>query len=303
MTSTKVPEVRCLLQCGDVVGESAVWSPTDQTLYWVDIVGRRIQSLTYPAAKYRNWTTPDFVTSIGLCVGGGWIVGLRRDVFIWDGEGQFNWLARPEPEQPRNRLNEGKVGPDGSYWVGTMQDNLADDGTPLPITESTGAIYRIDRLGKVQQMTDRPIGVTNTLVWTRDGQLITADTLTNQIWAYQCVSETEVLGARTTFGVPFARGLPDGSCLDNEGYLWNCRVAGGGCVVRFTPDGIVDRVIELPCSWPTSCAFGGPDLSTLFVTSARFTMADEHLAANPWEGGLFALEPGEKGCTETFWKG
>ena len=83
-----------------------------------------------------------------------------------------------------------------------------------------------------------------------------------------------------------------------RGTLWNCRVAGGACLARFAPDGRVDRVVELPCTWPTSCTFGGPGLTTLFVTSARFTMTAEHLEKNPQEGGLFALDVGIAGVPE-----
>ena len=91
------------------------------------------------------------------------------------------------------------------------------------------------------------------------------------------------------------RGLPDGSTLDADGYLWNCRVGGGACLARYAPDGSLDSLIELPCSWPTKCAFGGPDLATLFVTSARFTMSAAHLQAHPQEGALIALRPGVAG--------
>ena len=83
--------------------------------------------------------------------------------------------------------------------------------------------------------------------------------------------------------------------MDADGYIWNCRVVGGSCLARIAPDGTLDRIVELPCSWPTSCAFGGEDLDTLFVTSARFTMSAEHLQANPHEGGLFAIRPGVRG--------
>ncbi|MHA1548639.1 MAG: SMP-30/gluconolactonase/LRE family protein, partial [Alphaproteobacteria bacterium] len=96
----------------------------------------------------------------------------------------------------------------------------------------------------------------------------------------------------------YERGLPDGSCMDADGYLWNCRVVGGSCVARIDPAGNIDRVVELPCLWPTSCTFAGPDLDTLYVTSARFTMTAEHLAAAPWEGNLFAVKPGVRGRLE-----
>ncbi len=91
------------------------------------------------------------------------------------------------------------------------------------------------------------------------------------------------------------RGLPEGSCVDEEWYVWNCRVVGGACVVRICPNGEVDRVVELPCTWPTSCAFAGPNLNRLFITSARFSMNSAHLEANPHEGGLFSIDVGVKG--------
>ena len=99
---------------------------------------------------------------------------------------------------------------------------------------------------------------------------------------------------RREFTQTHSKGLPDGSCLDAEGYLWNCRVAGGASVVRFAPDGRVDREIPLPCSSPTSCAFGGPDFATLFITSATFGM-EQHQLEGGKQGGLFALDVGLRG--------
>jgi sugar lactone lactonase YvrE len=94
------------------------------------------------------------------------------------------------------------------------------------------------------------------------------------------------------------RGVPDGSCLDTDGHLWNCRVGGGACVACFRADGSLDRLVDLPCSWPTSCTFGGAGFATLFVTSARFTMSKEHLATHPGEGAVFALSVGARGQPE-----
>jgi sugar lactone lactonase YvrE len=133
------------------------------------------------------------------------------------------------------------------------------------------------------------------MAWTDDDRFLVADTLANTIYVYDHDRATCRLTGRRTFAAGFSRGYPDGSCLDAEGYLWNCRVAGGSCIARFAPDGRLDRVIDLPCSWPTSCAFGGEGLATLYVTSARFTMDEAHLAAAPQEGGLFAVDAGVHG--------
>ncbi len=281
----------------DIVGESAVWSVDEGALYWVDIGGVRLHKLDPETGRHKTFVPPDRPTSIGLCRGGGAIVGLLKTVVLWDGGNGFSELARVEPDMPDNRLNEGRVAPDGSFWVGTMQNNLTELGEPKDIRRSSGAIYRIQNDGNVSSLTEPQFGIANTMIWTDDNRFICADTLANQLFVYDLHTSGTLLNRRD-FGVPFSRGLPDGSCLDSEGYIWNCRVVGGGCLVRWAPDGTVDRVVDLPCSWPTSCTFGGRDLDTLFVTSARFTMGSDHLEAHPQEGGLFALRPGVRGRPE-----
>ena len=215
---------------------------------------------------------------------------------LWDYGGEFRTLAIVEPDLPDNRLNEGRVGPDGAFWVGTMQNNLDPDGAPKAMTRDSGAIYRIDRDGRVSRLTPREIGIANTMAWTDDGRFLTADTLRNAIYAYDL--RAGALTNKRLFATPLDRGVPDGSCLDADGFLWNCRVAGGACVARFRPDGGLDQLVELPCTWPTSCAFGGPGFATLYVTSARFTMTAEHLAAHPEEGALFAIDSLGRGRAE-----
>ena len=226
---------------------------------------------------------------------GGAIVGLRKEIALWDFGGPFRTIARIEPDSPDTRLNEGVVAPDGSFWVGSMMMNIGPDDEPLTITRDAGQLYRVGADGDVTLLSDDRFGITNTMAWTADGRFITADTLKNQLYSYRWNSDQERLDDRRPFFGDFARGAPDGSCMDADGYIWNCRVAGGSCVVRIAPDGTLDRIVELPCSWPTSCAFGGENLDTLFVTSARFTMSADHLRANPHEGGLFSVRPGIRG--------
>jgi sugar lactone lactonase YvrE len=286
-----------ILPAADIVGESLVYDDRRDALLWVDIGGRRIHRLFLGDSGCETWPAPDFPTSIGLRTDGGAIVGLRDRVSLWDYGEDFRTLAVVEPDLPDNRLNEGRVGPDGAFWVGTMQNNLNPDGSPKEMSRNSGAIYRVDPEGNVVRLTPREFGITNTLAWTRDGLLLTADTLRNEIFAYDLGAGA--LANKRIFAAPIDRGVPDGSCLDADGRLWNCRVAGGACVACFRPDGRLERLVELPCSWPTSCAFGGPNLSTLFVTSARFTMTEMHLANNPQEGGLFAVETNARGQRES----
>ncbi|RFB78073.1 SMP-30/gluconolactonase/LRE family protein [Methylovirgula sp. 4M-Z18] len=284
-------------------GESIVWDERRESLCWVDIGNRRIHRLHPASGRHEQWDAPDFATSIGLREDGSAIVGLAREVALWDFGGPFRTLATPEPHLPDNRLNEGVVAPDGSFWVGTMQSNLNPDGSEKEMTAMQGFLYRIAPDGRVTQLTKQAVGISNTMVWLDDGRFVSADTLANQMHVYRVAEDGAGLYDRQDFFGPYDRGLPDGSCLDAEGYVWNCRVVGGYAVARIAPDGTLDRLIDLPCAWPTSCTFGGPDLATLYVTSARFTMSAEHLAANPQEGALFAVETGCRGRLHHRFKG
>jgi sugar lactone lactonase YvrE len=273
----------------DSVGESIIWDDRNQTLFWVDIGGKRIHRLDRASGNYKTWNTPDFVTSIGLRKDGGAIVGQLQDVALWDFGNTFTPLAHPEPDWPGNRLNEGVVAPDGSFWVGTMQNNLNPDGSPKDMDADTGALYRIAPDGHVTRLSQNNIGITNTMAWTKDGQFISADTTTNTLYIYDHDSSGHAISNRREFLARYNRGLPDGSTMDAQGHLWNCRVVGGNSVIRITPEGTIDRVVELPCSWPTSCTFGGVNFDTLYVTSARIAMTEAHLAETPCEGSVFAV--------------
>lgn len=282
----------------DVVGESIIWSSEERSLYWVDIGGKRIHRLEIDSRRHDNWVTPDFPTSIGLRKDGGFIMGLRREVCFWQPDGKFEIFAAIESDLPDNRLNEGRVAPDGSFWASTMQNNLNADGSPKDMDRASGAIYRIDPSGQVKQLTPNEYGITNTMGWTRDNRFLFADTLANAIYCFSYDPTAKTISERRTIVEGFARGLPDGSCLDAEDNLWNCRVVGGCAVAKFTADGSLLQVVELPVSWPTSCTFGGDDLTTLYVTSARFTMTADHLAEHPQEGSLIAIGNAGRGVLE-----
>ena len=286
-----------ILDARNVVGESLIWDDRRDRLVWVDIVGRRIHRLDPRASTHESWDTPDLVTSIGLRADGGAIVGLRKAVALWDFGGLFRTIETIEPDRPDIRLNEGVVAPDGSFWVGTMANNIGPEDVPVAITQDAGQLFRVGPSGDVTSLSEDRFGITNTMVWTQDGRFVTADTTKNAIYSYAWSGGSSRLDDRRLLFGRFQRGLPDGSCMDAEGYVWNCRVVGGSCLARIAPDGRLDRIVELPCSWPTSCTFGGADLDTLFVTSARFTMTAEHLETHPHEGGLFALRPGERGVS------
>lgn len=280
---------RLVLDCKDGVGELIVWSAAEAALYWVDILGSRIHRLEPDSGRHDVWPTPELPTSIGLEADGDFIVGLRRRITLWRPGGAFNTLAVPELDLPGNRLNEGVVAPDGSFWVGTMAENISPDGLPMAMAGATGSLYRITADGTVTRLTDDKFGITNTMIWTDNGHFVTADTLSNALYAYRLDPPGTALGERRAFGSPLTRGLPDGSTSDVNGAIYNARVAGGGAIAILAADGSLTKYLDLPCASPTSCAFGGPHLDRLFVTSARFGISDADLAVRSTEGGLFEI--------------
>lgn len=296
-------QVGIALDARDIVGESIIWSGDEQALYWVDIGGRRIHRLEPETGHHETWPTPDFPTSIGMRRRGGFIVGLTREVCQWTPGSDFETFAVPEPDRPGNRLNEGRVAPDGAFWVSTMQNNLNADGSPREMDAHSGAIYRIDPSGTVTPLTPNSYGITNTMAWTSTGNFLFADTLANEIYAFDHDDDAKAITSRRAIVSGFERGLPDGSCLDSEDMLWNCRVVGGASVARFSERGELRGLVELPVSWPTSCTFGGANLTTLYVTSARFTMTPEHLDGHPLEGSLIAVETEIRGLPEPKFAG
>lgn len=287
-----------VLDAKNIVGESIIWSGDEQALYWVDIGGRRVHRLEVEAGRHDSWPTPDFPTSIGMREDGGFIVGLSREVCLWRPDGNFETFVVPEPDRPGSRLNEGKVAPDGAFWVSTMQNNLNPDGSPKDMDSPVGAVYRIDPKGTFTQLTPNEYGITNTMAWTSGNRFLFADTLANEIYAFDYDPSAKAISNRRTIVSGFERGLPDGSCLDSEDALWNCRVVGGAAVARFSETGEQLGLIDLPVSWPTSCTFGGSDLTTLYITSARFTMTEAHLTAHPVEGSLVAVKTAVRGRPE-----
>lgn len=231
----KETEAGLIFDARDVVGESLVWDERRGRLVWVDIIGRRIHGLDPASGAHECWATPDLVTAVGLRSDGGAIVGLRKEIALWDFGGPFRTLATIEADRPGTRLNEGVVAPDGSFWVGTMANNIGPDDAPAAITSDEGQLYRIGSDGDVRRLGEDRFGITNTMVWLPDGRFVIADTMKNALYSYGWDDRAGRLGQAFPFFAGFERGLPDGSCLDAEGHVWNCRVVGGSCLVRIAP--------------------------------------------------------------------
>lgn len=290
-----IGEPVCVAPTGDVCGEGVVWHSGQHAVYWTDINRFLIHRFTPADQNVRSWFFEEPVTAITLTDRPETLaVSLGSSVILWESATD----ARPKPlfcleGWPKVRLNDARVDPRGSLWIGSMRNNVNADGSGGEAGGKDGALFRVDPDASVK-VWRRDIGIANTLAWSPDRKrFYFGDTLANTIWQYDYDETTGAITNERPFLRGFERGLPDGSTVDSEGYLWNCRFFGG-CIVRVAPDGTIDRVVEMPVQNITTCTFGGPDLKTLYVTTAQI----ESPAGDRLAGGLFALETEVAGLPE-----
>jgi sugar lactone lactonase YvrE len=288
--------VGCALEVGNTLGESPVWSAAEDALYWVDILEARVHRWEPAGGAHRSWQLPAAVGSLGLREQGGLVLAMKSGFHLFDPEtGALEFLCHPEPDIATNRLNDGKVSPDGRFWTGTMDDR--------PAKEKTGALYRLDPDHRCRRMADGLI-VSNGLAWSPDGRtMYHSDSRAAAIHQYDYDLTTGAIGARRLFvAIRPEWGRPDGAAIDAEGCYWSCGVSAGR-LNRFNPAGELVGWVELPVTHPTMPCFGGADLTTLYVTSLREGMAAEVLARTPCAGGILELKPGVAGTPVARYKG
>jgi sugar lactone lactonase YvrE len=274
----------------DILGESALWCPRAEVLYWVDIRAPMLRRLDPRTGESAHWPLPELCGAVVLSSDERLLLAMRSGVFSFDcAGGTLERLVSPEPESLGNRLNDSKCDRRGRLWTGSMRDYGA---------ATTGSLYRVG----ADLVCDRilsDITVPNALAWSPDDStLYFADTADGRIRAYEFDADEGRLGKmRILVESGVLPGKPDGATIDADGCLWNARYEGG-CVARITPQGRVDRVIKVPASQVTSCAFGGSDLHTLFITTARQRLTPEDLFAQPLAGSVFAVRLDVRGLPE-----
>ncbi|MDQ6874763.1 MAG: SMP-30/gluconolactonase/LRE family protein [Actinomycetota bacterium] len=276
------------------IGEGPVWSVDEGALYWIDVPAGALHRLEPGSGATRSWELPAEVGCIALRAGGGAIAALRTGFCLVDLDtGAVEMLEDPEADQPRTRFNDGKCDRRGRFWAGTMD---IDEQSPL------GALYRFEGAGRCEQMLTG-VGLSNGLGWSPDNQtMYHTDSLTRVITAYDYDLDSGLLRAPRPFVVDALPAVPDGLTVDADGCVWGVKWDGWR-VVRYTPAGRVDREVALPVQQPTSCAFGGPDLDVLFVTSAREGLSEAALAEQPLAGSVFAIDAGTQGLPEPVYQG
>ncbi len=275
-------KIEILIDVKPLLGEGPIWDVESERLYFIDSLGRRVFRCTTAGAEVRSWIVPQVIGSMALRRRGGALVALQTGFHTLDFEtGETNLLVNPEPDHPTNRLNDGKVDPAGRFVCGSMDTREA---------EPTGNLWRLDADHSVTLL-DTGIICSNGPSWSPDGRtLYFADSFSGAISAYEYDESTgSVENKRRFIVVDGARGgAPDGATVDDEGYLWSAMVFDGR-IFRYSPDGRVDRVIEMPVVKITSLAFGGANLDEMFVTSMAEPPLPKYPGDGPMRGSVFRV--------------
>jgi sugar lactone lactonase YvrE len=289
----------CVAPTGDVCGEGVVWHAAHEAVYWNDINRFLVHRFTPADGCVRTWFFDEPVTALTLTDSSEMLaVILGSRVILWEPASDI----RHDPifvldGWPKIRLNDARADPRGSLWLGSMRNNVNPDGSGSEAGGQDGCLFRLDGDGKVS-LWRKDIGIPNTLTWSPDQRrFYFGDTPANVVRVYDYDCATGAISNERTFFEGFERGLPDGSIMDSEGYLWNCRFFGG-CIVRVAPDGKIDRIIEMPVRNITTCTFGGPELKTLYVTTAKI----EAPPGDRLAGGLYAIATNVSGQPENHFR-
>jgi sugar lactone lactonase YvrE len=281
---------RCLL------GESPLWHPTEQVLYAVDIPGRQVLRWREGADAPDVWPQDAEPGCIAARASGGLLVARRDGLWSLDTTTGAQSLVAPPPYDPaRLRFNDGKVDPAGRLWVGSISDAREPEAT----------LYRFDGKSFAAQVSD--LTTSNGLAWSPDGRRMHwSDTKAHRIHVADFDKTTGALSNPRVFAEFKAKvpgeaygGRPDGAAMDAEGCYW-AAMFEGGCLLRIAPTGEVVQRIELPTTCPTMPTFGGPELRTLFITTAREKRPADELAREPLAGAVLQLRVDVPGLPATL---
>ena len=283
---SRLAEISCAADVQAVLGEGPVWVAQERALYWVDINGRKVFRLKDGATQ--SWDTPMKVGSVWPRARGGFVAGTDQGLAFTDDFSSFDIFANPERALPDNRFNDAKADRQGRFWAGTMDNRERD---------ALGTLYRLDP-DRTLTAIDTGYHVTNGPAFSPDGRTLYENDSARQVtYAFDLDEAGNIANRRDFLRFGKGDGYPDGMTVDADGCLW-IAFWDGWCVRRFSPDAELLQTVDVPVQRPTSCAFGGDRLETLFITSARRDLQGTDLAKQPLAGGLFAVDVGVQGIAE-----
>ena len=274
------------LRAGARLGEGPTWDAGSDELLWVDILACEVHRLAPASGQDTTLRTEQHVGAAKPRAAGGLVVNLRDGVGLYDPDGGFRWLA--DLAVPDCRGNDAAVDAAGHLWAGTMRYDEAAGG---------GRLYRVSPRGEVVTVLDA-VAVSNGVAWSPDGRrMYYVDSPTRRVDVLDVDPDSGLVAGRRTFlDTQDLPGFPDGLTVDADGCVW-VAFWDGGAVRRFTPAGGPDLVVEVPAARTTACAFGGPDLADLYITTATTGLDPARLAEQPLSGSVFVLPGAGAGLT------
>lgn len=288
--------VRCIWHEACTLGESPIWHPLEKALYWVDIVQCKLHRLDVKKNDHQYWTMPTEICCIAPNRNGGLIAALREGITILNPvSNKIHYIEKlPEKLSKITMFNDGHCDRQGRFWVGCKD---------IFETKSHADIFRLSAQKKLISQASHFI-VSNGLVASLDSKYFyIADSPKKIIYRYDFDITVGAISNPIVFAtLSQDAGSPDGMTIDSEGYLWNCHFRGWH-VTRYSPDGKIDKEIQIPTESPTSCCLGGKDLKTLYVTSAARDVKESEFKNQPHAGCVFAIELDVAGVEEPCFKG
>ena len=286
-------EVELLVDSGTLLGECPVWDVKENVLYWIDIDGHKINCYDPSSCNNETRKLPLKAGSIAIRKQGGLLLAMSNGFYNYDFKNEIleSRECDPEPDRKDNRLNDGRCDPGGRFWVGSMNDLRRIQG------QYEGNLYCYHPDGECVSQ-NLPVGVANGLAFSPDERyMFFADTMRETVWRFDYDKDQGKIRNQQVFlNLKNLSGKPDGACVDADGCYWLAHIYGWK-VARYTPEGKLDREIQLPFPKPSMCAFGGSKLDTLFITSIS-TKHDKSKGEKKYAGGLFAVNPGVSGTPE-----
>jgi L-arabinonolactonase len=283
--------LRRWMDCEAGLGEGPLWCPLTQRLWWLDVADPHLYCADGQGRLLHQWKLPKYPGSMALRSDASVLLVFRHGPAVFHpDDGSVQWLEMPGLALGETRFNDGKCDRLGRFWCGTM-----DRRTERAI----GSLYRMDDLQRITEMDSAFVTIANGIGWSPDNRtMYFADTPALCIYAYDYDLAQGSISNRRVFA-RFEPGVggPDGLTVDSEGGVW-CAQFDRSAIVHLDPEGRLVKAIELPVQQPTSLMFGGPDLRTLFVTTARMHLSEEQLRMQPWAGHVLCLEPGVAGLAE-----
>jgi len=272
--------VELVVECRSLLGEGVTWDAATSTLLWLDIYGRLLHQL-HGDGRHEQRQLAEPTSVVVPTRGGGLLAVSDLRVGSLLESGSIGSVLVELPAAGDGRANDGRCDPQGRLWIGTVDRSGAHEA----------GVYCVDDSGDIRRVRSGR-ALSNGIDWSPDGsRCYHVDSLHRTVDELLLDGEGFPVSERTIAAFDV---LPDGVSVDAEGGIWVALWDGGG-IVRLTPNGEIDRRIEVPGGWITSCAFGGDDLRTLYITSATVDLDDERRRANPFAGSLFACQPGVVG--------